>query len=365
MRLAMRLAAVALAAALFSARSMPGAEVTKTLRAQLPAPDLSRFAVENLAGTMRIEPGAEGAVTVVATIHAESQKLADAVRLERVVGRSGTATLRVRYPASVRTIRYRAPLDEDAVSINLGLDLFSSSTYHYDGRIYHVASGHGRRLWADLEVHVPPKIAAARFKNLAGLVEADGVEGNLSFDVASADLRLRRLGGELALHGSSGDIRASDIRGGWKSDFSSGDCEIDGFDGDILSVSTSSGDVRARGVRARRVELDTSSGDASFQDADIEEFRGKASSGDLALEAVGSRLKELSAHTSSGDVALRLPGDASFDASADQSSGDMAVGFSDGTPTRRHDKLVGYRRGTDGARIRVETSSGDLAISPK
>ena len=364
MRLLVRLAVVAMGAAFFLAQPSPGAEVTKTLRAQLSGPDLSRFAVENLAGTMRVAPGPVGAVTVVATVHAESQKLADAIRLERVAGRS-SATLRVRYPASVRTIRYKAPLDEDNASISLGLDIFSSSAYHYDGRIYHVASGHGRRLWADLEVRVPPNVAEGQFRNLAGLVEADGIEGNLSFDVASADLRLRRLGGELTLHGSSGDIRASDIHGGWKSDFSSGDCDIEGFDGDLFSVSTSSGDIRARGIRARRVEVDTSSGDASFQEADVEQFRGKASSGDLALQAVGSRLKEVSAHTSSGDVALRLPSDASFDASADQSSGDMAVGFSDGTPTRRHDKLVGYRRGTDGARIHVETSSGDLAISPR
>ena len=365
MRLPVGLAAVALTAALVPPGPLPGTEVTKTLRAEISGPDLSPFAVENLAGTMRVVPGPEGTVAVVATVHAESQKLADAVRLERVAGRSGTATLRVRYPANVRTIRYKAPLDEDTVSISLGLDLFSSSTYHYDGRIYHVASGHGRRLWADVEVRVPPKVAAAKFVNLAGLVEADGIEGNLSFAVASADLRLRRLGGELILDGSSGDIHASDIHGRWKSDFSSGDCEIDGFDGDVLSFSTSSGDVKARGVRARRVELETSSGDASFEQADVEEFRSKASSGDLALEAVSSRLKEVFAHTSSGDVSLHLPRDASFEASADQSSGDMAVAYSDGTPTRRHDKLVGYRRGTDGARIRVETSSGDLAISPR
>ena len=79
----------------------------------------------------------------------------------------------------------------------------------------------------------------------------------------------------------------------------------------------------------------------------------------------GSRLGEVRAHTSSGNITLLLPRDASFDAAADQSSGDTEVRFSGGTATRRHDKLVAYRRGTDGTRIRLETSSGDVEISPR
>lgn len=365
MRLRTTLAAVAVAAALSPATSLPAFETTKTLEARLSEPDLPDFAVENLAGTMRVGPGAEGAVAVVATIHAESQALADGVRLERVAGEGGAATLRVRYPPGVGAIRYRAPVDEDTVSISLGLLSFSSSRYRYDGRTYSVSPGHGKRLWADLEVRVPPRLIRARFKNLAGLLEAEGIEGALGFEVASADLRLRRLGGELSLNGSSGDIRAADIRGTWKSDFSSGDCQIDRFDGDSLAFHTSSGDVHARRVRARRVEIDTSSGDAAVQEADIEELRARASSGDISLAAEGSRLKEVRAHTSSGDVTLALPRGISFDAAADQSSGGMTVGFSDGTATRRREKLVAYRRGNGGALIRVETSSGDLEIAPR
>lgn len=363
MRLRSGLSAVCLAVALALPTTL-AAEVTRTLKAELTGGDVSGFAVENLAGSMRVVPGAEGIVTVVATVHAETGALADAMRLQRVAGEGGPV-LRVRYPESVRTVRYRAPLEDDEVSISLGFLSFSSSTYHYDDRTFHVSTGHGKRVWADLEVHVPPHLARARFKNLAGLVEAEGVEGTLRFEVASADLRLHRLAGRLSLNGSSGDIHASDIRGSWASEFSSGDCALDHFEGDSLSLRTSSGDIHARHVRAGRVTVDTSSGDAWFGDADLEEFEGKASSGDFVIEAEGSRLKDVRAHTSSGDVTLRLPREASFDASADQSSGDMEVQFSDGTATRRHEKVVAYRRGNGGTRIRVETSSGDLAIGPR
>jgi hypothetical protein len=42
----------------------------------------------------------------------------------------------------------------------------------------------------------------------------------------------------------------------------------------------------------------------------------------------------------------------------------MEVGFSDGTAVRHRDTMVGYHRGTGGARIQVHTSSGDLSVSP-
>jgi hypothetical protein len=354
---------LALAAAGLLAAATPSAgEVTKSLRASLSGADLQNFAVENLAGTMRIAPGPGEAVEVVATVHARNQELADGVRLERVSRPGGAASLRIRYPSSVTTIRYRAPRDSDEISIGLGL---SSSKYDYDGRRFRVATGQGDRVWADLDVRVPTRLARALFRNMVGLIEAQRLDGTLAFDVGSADLRLQRLSGAVSLEGSSGDIRASEIRGTWESRFSSGDCELKGFEGDAFAWHSSSGDLRARDLRASRVEIETSSGDADLKDADLEELRGESSSGDLSLEATGARLRSVRAHTSSGNVTLRLPPEASFDATADQSSGDMRVDFSDGTSTHRHDKLIAYRRGAGGTTIRLETSSGDVSIEPR
>ncbi len=144
-----RFGAASLAAAALVVAT-PGAadEVTKTLRAELSGADVSNFSVENLAGTMRITQGTDGAVSVVVTVHAETQALADGVRLERVSAAGEPPVWRVRYPDHVGTIRYRAPLDEDTYQISLGLS-FSSSSYRYDGRTYRISPGHGKRLWAD------------------------------------------------------------------------------------------------------------------------------------------------------------------------------------------------------------------------
>ena len=82
------------------------AEVTRTLRAQLPGAANRPVAVENLLGKMRVTAGSADALVVVATVHAEDDALASSVRLEEVRGDGGVATLRVRYPATSRVLRY-------------------------------------------------------------------------------------------------------------------------------------------------------------------------------------------------------------------------------------------------------------------
>lgn len=339
------------------------AETVRTVKAELSGLDVVRFAVENLLGTMRISIGTGDTVTVVATIYSESSSLADAVRLEKVAGDAGATTVRVRYPyEKVSTFRYQAPGYEGTDSFFFGFG--SANSYGYDGHSVRVSPGRGSRLYADLEVRVPPGRLQASFHNLVGLVEADGLQGQLGFEVASADLRLRRLDGQISVSGSSGDTRARDIKGSWKSEFSSGDCVIDGFEGDVLSLTASSGDFVLKHVRARRAQIETSSGDARFRDADFEEFVSESTSGDVSLDAIGARLKEVQIKTSSGDVSLRLPAAAAFDVDAHQSSGDMYVHFNDGSAVRHRDVVVGYHHGKGGVQIRVTTTSGDLTISP-
>lgn len=342
------------------------AEVTKSLRAQLAGVAGREFAVENLLGTMRVSAGSPDAVdvVVVATVHGADDGLASSVRLEEVRGDRGIPTLRVRYPATRRTLRYFDP-DDRRHDWPVFLSFGNLDGTRYDGRTYRVSARRGELLYADVEVRVPPRLLAATFVELAGRLDAEGLQGKLAFRVNSADLRLSHLRGEVDLAGSSGDVRASDISGSWRSDFSSGDCEISRLEGASAAFKTSSGDVRVGSITADRVSVETSSGDSSFRDADIQEIRSESSSGDLAIESRGNRLARIRVETSSGDVHLSLPGDAAFRAEADQSSGDMRVEFADGQRGYRREELVSYRRGTGGADIRVSTSSGDFTIVPR
>jgi DUF4097 and DUF4098 domain-containing protein YvlB len=336
-------------------------ETVRTIRAELSGADASHFAVENLLGAMRIAPGSGTSVEVIATVHAETAELADAVRLERVDHGGGSATLRVRYPYDkVSTFKYREPSDDGGFFFGWS----SSESYDYDGHRIRVNRGKGTALHADLEVRVPSARIQGSFSSLLGLIDADSLQGELKFRVDSADLRLRRLDGAITLEGSSGDIRARDIKGTWSSVFSSGDCDLAGFEGDTISIHTTSGDADLRQVRAKRADFDSTSGDLRLSDADLQEFQAEASSGDITFEATGLGLREVGIRTSSGDVALRLPSNLQFDVDADQSSGDMDIRFSDGEEVSHRHRLVGYRRGTGGARIHVRTASGDLTVTP-
>ena len=335
-------------------------EAVRTIKVELSGADASHFAVENLLGTMRIASGSGTGVEVVATVHAETAELAEAVRLERVDHSAGSATLRVRYPYDkVSTFRYREPSDDGTF-----FGWASSDSYDYDGHHVRVNRGKGTSLHADLEIRVPSSRIQGSFSTLLGLIDADSLQGELKFHVDSADLRLRRLDGVIKLEGSSGDIRARDIKGTWSSDFSSGDCDLAGFEGDTLSIHTTSGDADLRQVKAKRADFNSTSGDLRLSDADLQEFQAEASSGDITFEAIGLGLREVGIRTSSGDVALQLPSNLQFDVDADQSSGDMDIRFSDGEEVSHRHRLVGYRRGTGGARIHVETASGDLTVSP-
>ncbi len=347
-------------AALLAAASGIRAEDVRTLKLELSGADASRFAVENLVGTLRVSRGTGSSVEIVATVYGESDGLVSAVRLERVSGEG--ATVRVRYPYDrVSTFRYRAPSDRDS-GIFAGWS--SAEDLEYDGHRVRVSRGHGTALHADLEVRVPASRLQARFSQQVGLIDAEGLEGDLAFRVASADLRLRDLDGSVKLDGASGDVRARDVKGTWASDFTSGDCDLVGFEGDSLSIRTTSGDASLRSVKARRAEFESTSGDVRLVDADLQELSAEANSGDVAFEAAGASLRQARIRTSSGDVSLRLPSDASFDVEADQSSGDMDVRFSGGSVVNHRDHVVGYHRGSGGAQIRVRTSSGDLTVSP-
>lgn len=352
----------ALAFALLALALAPGlrAETTRTLKLELSGADASRFAVENLVGTLRVSPGTGAAVEIVATVYADNDDVAGAVRLERVTGEG--ATVRVRYPYErVSTFRYRAPSDRES---GVFAGWASSEDVEYDGHRVRVSRGHGTWLHADLDVRVPASRVQARFVQKVGLLDAQHLQGDLGFGVASADLRLRALEGNLKLEGSSGDIRARDVKGTWTSDFTSGDCDLSGFEGDSLAIRTTSGDASLRSIKARRAEFESTSGDVRLVEADLQELSAQANSGDVAFESSGAALREVRIRTSSGDVSLRLPSESNFDVEADQSSGDMDVQFDGGSVVNHRDRVVGYRHGTGGARIRVRTSSGDLTVSP-
>ena len=349
--------------ALLALTSVASAETTRTVRAELSADALGHFAVENLAGTMRVVPASGRTVVAVATVHAETDALANAVRFEQVSGRMGVPTLRVRYPLDEESsLRYPGRSKESGFlgSIFGG----SSSNTEYDGHKVKVSDKGGVLLYADVEVQVPRHLDNAVFRNLVGFLEGKGLEGKILFDSGSGDITIASVKGEIKTDTGSGDVTATDASGSFSCDTGSGDCDLTGFSGDTVHCEVGSGDVTIRKVTALHMDVHTGSGDVRVTEGDIEEFLAGTGSGSVRLENHGTRLTRVKADTGSGDVVLRLAPDASFEALADQGSGDLLVRYKDAEPIVRHKEVIGYRRGDARTKIDVDTGSGDLTIEP-
>lgn len=341
---------------LVQAAAAPAAEATRTLRLTLPSSG-GRYAVENLAGEMRVSAGTGAEVVVVATVHADSEALAGGVRLEQVTTEGGRPALRVRYPLEAgATLRYPG-IRHDAAGAWSG-----SSEVRYDGRRIRVSSTRGAVLYADVEVQIPGDAQDAVFRNAVGRIHAEGVQGRVRLDSDSGSIAVQHAEGDLVADTGSGDVDGSDLSGSFRCDTGSGECRVERFDGETLTCDTGSGNVKLRAVSARRIALDTGSGDVDLAQGDAEDVTADTGSGNLRLALPGPRLSRLKADTGSGDVALSLAAEAAFEARG--GGGDIVSRYSDAQAIVRGGEVVGYRRGDGRIRIEVDTGSGELVLQP-
>jgi hypothetical protein len=357
----MRRSPVVLAAlvALVLSTSLASAEVTKTLRAEMDAPS-GLYAVENLAGTMKVVPGASPNVVAVATVHAENEEMLGTVRLDEVRGKRGEPVLRVEYPLD-RHKTYRYPRNASGHSFLFGGS--SNSTVEYAGKKVKVSSSEGVLLWVDVEVQVPAGHEGA-FRNAVGAIRAHGLDGKLTFDGASADVFVETARGDIRVDTGSGDVKAEDLEGSLDCDTGSGDISVERFHGDSLAFDTGSGNVDVKEATAHKLRADTGSGDIHVRATGLDSFDADTGSGDISLDARDGALVTVRAETGSGDVTLVLGPQASFEVTTDQGSGDLVSRYDDAKPILSGRELVGYRRGDAKAKIHVETGSGDVVVEP-
>jgi hypothetical protein len=357
--------ALAVVAFLVLAGNAASAEVVKTLKAELSADATRPFRVENLAGRMIVRQGSGSKVVVTATVHGESQKVADLLRIEEVRDqKTGNPTLRMQYPLDDYTTYRYSNGTENGSSGGFFASMFGGSTNTtYDGTRVTVSSSKGLGLYADLVVEIP-RGASGTFKNTVGRLEGTGVEGTLKFDSGSGDIALRDFKGDVVADTGSGDVNATSGRGAFKCDTGSGDCTLQSFEGERISLGTGSGDIHVSRTTALTVKADTGSGDIVLEVEDSEEINADTGSGDVSVDASGTKLVRITADTGSGDVDLKLPSAAGFELRADTGSGDVTSDFDDATAIMQRRKVKGYRRGDLRVKIDVDTGSGDVSVGP-
>ncbi|MCH9647491.1 MAG: DUF4097 family beta strand repeat-containing protein [Deltaproteobacteria bacterium] len=335
----------------------------------------------NLVGEVELIAGSGDEVVVEAEVHAagkdsdQTQRLLDDMSWVEEKSRGGGKEWFLSYPVEeFKTFHFNRP--KSGWGYN--------SSIRYRGRKIKVTSRKGSHptLYANLKVTLPLG-SRVELKNFVGNIVGGELSGDLSLDTGSGDVRLSGFEGELAVDTGSGDVELGTIRGETMISTGSGDVraremigngEVDTGSGDVeilkaalgrLSVDTGSGDVLVEDGSIGELGVDTGSGEVKALRVAVRSFEADTGSGNVVLEGPLADTETVLIDTGSGDVRILSSQEASFDVELDSGSGDLSVRYEDARlRTSGGREVIGASRGSGGARIRVDTGSGDCVVGP-
>jgi hypothetical protein len=378
--------------ALVTAGRLAAEPQVRSFRQSFPVTPGAPLRLGNLAGRVELVPGSGAEVVIDATVHAElpgageTQRVLQEMRWVRAEDGKHRPEWALSYPVDRHRSYFYPQQREGSESSFWSLFDNSSSSTTYRGervRIYSGRHSSAPILYADLRIALPPTSDVA-LRNLVGKIHGGTLEGTLSLDTGSSDVRLDSFSGLLRLDTGSGDVVLGMCRGETVVDTGSGDvvvrqlvgnANIDTGSGDVridklavgkLKLHTGSGDVTVRDGAAGQLIADTGSGAVRIIRVELEELTAGTGSGDVEVTSSLEHTRRLTAKTGSGEVRVNGGPAASFDVTADQGSGELAVEYGDAVlrRSRHHDKVVGARRGDGRTTILIETASGDCVIRP-
>jgi DUF4097 and DUF4098 domain-containing protein YvlB len=320
-------------------------EHRETLSRELPLKNSDSVSLENLAGHISIEPASGANVEIEMTVVAEDGNKADAKELAQRVSlsvkhRGGQLVLLAEYPVKDHA-DYHYPRSGKNSSFSFG----SRSRSEYQGRRVTV---HGNRsrgaltLYADIVLRLPSGLKT-EIRNVAGVIEAKGIHGDLRLDTGSGDIHAQDGQGSINADTGSGDVKVLRYHGPVNADTGSGDVFLTEIEGDV-EVDSGSGSVNLRAIQAESISADTGSGDIRLEDAE-----GSLSADTGSGDVVGRELVlfgRLAADTGSGDVSLEGNFGAVEGIDIDTGSGEVTL------------------RGSafPAMNLRIDTGSGDIEV---
>jgi DUF4097 and DUF4098 domain-containing protein YvlB len=192
----------------------------------------------------------------------------------------------------------------------------------------------------DSELHLATVSANAAVSGVQGAQHLNAVSGNVSTEIAGADLDLKTVSGEIKVagHGQPARLYVSSV---------SGDVQLQHGAGD-LEASTVSGDMTVSLDSARSVHARTTSGELKFD--------GKLTRG-----------ASFDAASVSGDLKVRAAADGGYSYEVSTFSGDISNCFD--AKSEKHgygpgESLTGSR-GEGAGHMRLKTMSGDVSLCDK
>ncbi len=366
---------MSVAALLLSVVASPSASA-QTERRTLGGRDIALY---NIAGEVTVERGSGSDVVVEITRGGR-----DAGRLRIVEDEiRGSNTLRVLYPegdivypgtrrtssrASDRDVdrdddRYGSR-GGDSYSAELRLDrdgMWGNSNRWDDGRRVRIRSrGDGTEAWADIRVLVP-RGRTVKVHLGVGQLDANGVDADLTLDVAAARVTATGTRGALSIDAGSGSVSVRDATATEMTiDTGSGSVSISGVSADRCTFETGSGTISGDRVTCDDAKFDTGSGGIRMDDVRAPNAAFETGSGGVQVNLVTSP-RSLAIESGSGSVVVRLPSDVDAEVMIETGSGGITTDFGIATNRVERNRLQG-RIGRGTGRITVETGSGSVRL---
>lgn len=186
------------------------------------------------------------------------------------------------------------------------------------------------------ELHLATVSADQRIGGVNGVQRLNAVSGEITTEIAGADLELKTVSGDVHIKGHGQPAR--------------------------LHVSTVSGDVHLeRG--AGELEATSVSGTLVVTLDSARAVHGRTTSGDFHFEGKLARGVSFDVASVSGDLNVRAPGEAGYAYEASSFSGDITDCFN-AHPEK--DSVVGHsisgQRGEANGHVRLKTMSGDIQL---
>ncbi len=314
----------------------------------------SDVAVYNIAGEVRVEPGSGASVVAEVSLRGAG---ASRLRVDESSGR-----LVVAYPSD--RIVY-APLGRHSeTTLHINRDGTFSGGWDRNGRrVTITGDGDGLEAYADLRIQVPEGRKVAVYLAV-GKLTASNVNGQLTLDVASADVEVSGTRGSLNLDLGSGNVRVTDAEGDMLFDAGSGDITVSNLRGTRLDLDTGSGTITGTGISAERIMLDAGSGDIRLSGVSSRDLSLDTGSGTVEIELT-TDVDRLSLDSGSGDVTIRAPANLGARVDIETGSGRVSGDLISGLLARGEDEDDDHVTGTIGdgrGTITVETGSGDVSF---
>ena len=313
------------------------------------------LAIYNLAGQLRVEPGAGADVVVVVTTGGSD---AGQLKVAQGVAR-GHDGLRVIYPDA--DIVYPALGRQSNTSMDVNDDgTFGDREYGDSHRVRIHGDGRGLEAWADLTVKVPAGKTVALHVGV-GKATVTNVDGHIKVDLASADADATGAKGMLGISTGSGDIHVTDASADLKLETGSGDVTLRGISDAGVKVETGSGEIEGDHVTTGHLDLSSGSGSITISTVKAPDIALETGSGDVDICLVDG-IQRLDGNTGSGTITLSVPATLGADVELDTGSGEIDLGGVEVKVRKlRNDHLSGTI-GNGGGTIKLEAGSGDINL---